>query len=208
MNSTVTKILFTLLLITFSLSLFAHVELDNPKGGETFVSGTTVTIQWHVTITHVTLNWDLLISTDGGSSWSYIQENIPPGQTSFQWLVPGLNTSQTRISIIQDNEGQDYQDESNDFTIQSASSVEVLPESYMYLFPNPVSDVLAVDLSNNLYWPARLEMFDATGNSIWKKSDVSKITYLPVSSYPSGLYFLRIETAEGMTTKKFIIQRS
>src|SRR6187402_74948 len=157
MNTTISKILFTLIFITSSFCLFAHVELDNPKGGETFASDTTVTVQWHITIAHVTLNWDLLYSIDGGSTWEYIQENIPPGQLSFQWHVPAEATSLARISIIQDNEGQDYQDESTNFTIQSTTSIPTIPENYLQFFPNPVNDILTVDLSNNTYWPVDLK---------------------------------------------------
>lgn len=208
MNTLFSRILFTLLFISTSSALFAHVELDNPMGGETFIGGSTVTVQWHVTIAHVTLNWDLLISTDGGASWDYIQENIPPNQTSFQWIVPNLNTSQTRISIIQDNEGQDYQDESNNFTIQSTTSVPTIPESYLQLYPNPVSEMLTVNLSNNTYWPANLKLLNATGYAVLKITGIDKLTLVPVGSYLPGLYMLQIETPQGISTRKIIIQKS
>jgi hypothetical protein len=207
MNTLFSRLLFALLFISASFDLFAHVELDNPKGGETFIAGSTVTVQWHITIAHVTLNWDLLISTDGGATWDFIQENIPAGESSFQWVVPNLNSTQTRISIIQDNEGQDYQDESNDFTIESTTSIPTIRENYLQVYPNPVTDVLTVDLSNNQSWPAQLELIDATGNSVWKVIDASKVTRMSVNSYPSGLYFLQIETSQGITTRKFIIQK-
>jgi hypothetical protein len=207
MNTLFSRLLFAILFISASFNLFAHVELDNPKGGETFTGGSAVTVQWHITISHVTLNWDLLISTDGGATWDFIQENIPAGESSFQWLVPNLNSTQIRISIIQDNEGQDYQDESNDFTIESITSIPTIPENYLQVYPNPVADVLTIDLSNNQSWPAQLEMIDATGNSVWKVIDASKVTRMSVNSYPSGLYFLQIETSQGITTRKFIIQK-
>jgi len=202
------KLLLSALVLGSSHSLYAHVELDNPKGGETFVSGSIVTVQWHITIAHVTLNWDLLYSLDGGTTWEYIQEDIPPGQLSFQWHVPGEASSQARISIIQDNEGQDYQDESNNFTIQSTTSVPTIPGNDLQLYPNPVNDFLNVDLSNNLYWPAKLELFTASGNSVFKIPDAGKTTRIAVNAYSSGLYFLCIETSQGISTRKVIIQKS
>lgn len=203
------SLLLPALVLASSHSLYAHVELDNPKGGETFVGGTTVTVTWHITIAHVTLNWDLLISTDGGTTWDYIQEDIPTSNLSYQWQVPNLNSTQVRISIIQDNQGQDYQDESNDFTIQSSiTAVPTIPEDYFRVYPNPVSEFLTVDLSNNSYWPAKLELFTATGNSVWKVSNAEKTNQIQVNALTAGLYFLYIETSQGISIRKVIIQKS
>ncbi|HEX5113393.1 MAG TPA: T9SS type A sorting domain-containing protein [Saprospiraceae bacterium] len=207
MKNILYKLLVSAFVLASSHSLYAHVELDNPKGGETFVSGTTVTIQWHISIVHVTLNWDLLYSLDGGATWEYIQEDIPTNQLSFQWHVPAEATSQGRISIIQDNQGQDYQDESTNFTIQSTTSIPTIPESYLQLFPNPVNDILTVDLSNNTYWPADLKFFDATGHAVLKVSELDKVTTFSVNSFAAGFYLLQIKTPQGITTRKVFIQK-
>ncbi|MEP6796236.1 MAG: T9SS type A sorting domain-containing protein [Saprospiraceae bacterium] len=112
------KIVVIALLQTFSTVLSAHVELDYPVGGETFTSGTTVNIQWHIAIAHNTLNWDLYFSQDGGVNWTPIQLGLPPGQLSFMWQVPSTATTQGRVRVFQNNSSTDYQDESMDFTIQ------------------------------------------------------------------------------------------
>ena len=118
MKTLFSKIAFILLLQGFTASLYAHVELDYPQGGETFNVGQTVNIQWHIAIAHNTLNWDLLYSTDGGSTWEPIQMDLPPGSLSYAWVVPSTVTTQARVSVIQDNSATDYQDESLNFTIQ------------------------------------------------------------------------------------------
>lgn len=117
MKTLITKIAFILLLQVFTISLFAHVELDYPVGGETFNPGQTVSIQWHIAIPHNTLNWDLLYSLDGGNSWEAIQMDLPAGSLSYNWIIPSNITSQARVSVIQDNSGMDYQDESGNFNI-------------------------------------------------------------------------------------------
>jgi hypothetical protein len=119
-KTTITKFICLALLLGYSYTLSAHVTLDSPVGGETFTIGQTVTITWHITIPHNTLNWDLLFSPDGGATWEYIYQDLPVGNSSYQWTVPSTLTSQGRVSVIQDNSAQDYQDESNNFTIQAA----------------------------------------------------------------------------------------
>ena len=117
MKTLISKIAFILFLLGSSGSLFAHVELDYPQGGETFTVGQTINIQWTIAIAHNTLNWDLLYSLDGGNTWEAIQMDLPPGSLSYNWIVPSNITSQARVSVIQDNSAQDYQDESLNFNI-------------------------------------------------------------------------------------------
>jgi len=93
MNTLASKILIIALMLSFSYNLLAHVELDYPQGGETFMSGEIVTIQWHIAIAHNTLNWDLYFSPDGGMTWEAIQIDIPPGELSYLWEVPAGTTT-------------------------------------------------------------------------------------------------------------------
>ncbi len=118
MNHLTFKIVVIALLQTFATMVSAHVKLDYPVGGETFTIGTTINIQWHVTIAHNTLNWILYYSPDGGVNWQTISSDIPPGQLNYMWQVPAGATSQGQIRVFQNNSSTDYQDMSMNFTIQ------------------------------------------------------------------------------------------
>ncbi len=117
MQASVLKILFLSLMLGCTQSSKAHVALDYPLGGETFIEGQTVTIRWHIVAQHATLNWDLYYSSDGGDNWVPIQIDIPLDSLSYTWHVPSLATSQGRVRIIQDNQDQDYLAISMDFSI-------------------------------------------------------------------------------------------
>ena len=119
MKALISRIILIALMQCCAGTLLAHVELDNPLGGKTFTVGQTVTIEWHIAIPHNTLNWDVLFSSDGGATWASIQMDLPVGSLSYSWVVPNIITSQARVSVIQDNSGQDYQDERMNFTIQA-----------------------------------------------------------------------------------------
>ena len=105
------------LFISLSFSVKAHVALDYPHGGETFIVGETVTIQWQVLVQHVTLNWDVYFSSDSGMTWDTLQLDISTSQLSYNWVIPDLNISTGRVRVIQDNLDQDYLDISMDFII-------------------------------------------------------------------------------------------
>ncbi len=117
MSSSFLKMFFFLWMLGYSQNLLAHVALDYPQGGETFIEGQIVTIRWHIVAPHVTLNWDLYISSDSGNNWQPIQLDIPLDSISYTWHIPSIFTSQGRVRIIQDNQEQDYLDISMDFTI-------------------------------------------------------------------------------------------
>lgn len=97
--------------------LHAHVGLVFPQGGESFVANSTIDIEWFPTVPHDTENWDILISTDGGTTWDTLQANIHVDSLTFSWLIPNNVSSETRIRVIQDNVGADYDDQSDNFSI-------------------------------------------------------------------------------------------
>jgi hypothetical protein len=117
MKSLKVIVLAFLLFIGAGSAAKAHVALDYPVGGETFNQGDTVNVQWHIVIPHDLQNWDLYFSDDGGATWQVIELDLPPPQLNYNWVVPGISTTQGRIRIYMDNTGVDYEDQSDDFTI-------------------------------------------------------------------------------------------
>ncbi len=126
MNALVSKIGLVALFISQCYFVKAHVALDYPIGGETFIVNEPLTIQWHVVIPHNTLNWDLFYSPDGGVTWDTIQLDIPTSQLSYDWVVPDQPTAQGRVRVIQDNADQNYLDISMNFSILPNTSPPTL----------------------------------------------------------------------------------
>ncbi len=126
MNALVSKIGLVALFISQCYFVKAHVALDYPIGGETFIVNEPLTIQWHVVVPHNTLNWDLFYSADGGVTWDTIQLDIPTSQLSYDWVVPDQPTAQGRVRVIQDNADQNYLDLSMNFSILPNTSPPTL----------------------------------------------------------------------------------
>ncbi|MBL0006865.1 MAG: T9SS type A sorting domain-containing protein [Saprospiraceae bacterium] len=126
MKALTLRILMFVFLFGHAYHSKAHVALDYPQGGETFIVGQTIVIEWHIVAPHITLNWDLFFSVDGGETWDTLQMDIPTSQLSYEWEVPDSITTQARIQVFQDNEGQNYLDNSMDFTIAPNTSPPTL----------------------------------------------------------------------------------
>ena len=67
--------LLTCVLILTNLGIQAHVDLDNPKGGEVFAPGDAITIEWHSEIEHVQIGWNLFFPLTveiPGTLWPWV----------------------------------------------------------------------------------------------------------------------------------------
>jgi len=108
------------LLLIGEMAMFqlnAHVTLINPKGGQAYHPGDTMSIQWREVVSHNTLNWDLFFSSDGGITWDTLETDIPLEKLNYPWIVPSIATLKGKIKVVQDNIDYNYEGISKDFTV-------------------------------------------------------------------------------------------
>jgi hypothetical protein len=167
MRTTILRPIIIACFLVLSKGLHAHVALDFPVGGETFVVGQSIVISWHESIPHNGLNWDLQFSVDSGDTWTPIVLNIPYSQTSYEWEVPDSVTSFGRIRIWQDNPDQDYLDFSLNFTIVANTSMPLLdaPASDIFIPCDAENQQAAIQAWLNNNGGASATNF--CGNLIW-----------------------------------------
>jgi hypothetical protein len=80
-------------------------------------------------------------------------------------------------------------------------STEDLSVSDFNIFPNPSSNKITIQLNNNSELK-RLSLYDNLGRFV--KSHTSSV--INVSDMSTGVYFLKIETNQGTSSKKVIIE--
>jgi Secretion system C-terminal sorting domain len=187
----------TFLLLFAALSSYqakAHVNLNNPLGGETYFPGDTVDIQWQIAINHTLLNWDLFFSSDGGANWDTLQIDIPSGTLNYQWIVPATTTNQAQIRIVMDNAGTDYNDVSGDFTIGSAASIGHANQQIDYsLYPNPMMNSAILTFDNADKENHTFKLYNLQGQVVQTTSNItSSEINIERDKLPSGLYFFHL----------------
>jgi hypothetical protein len=149
-----------------------HVTLTYPVGGETFAPGTHVKVEWKLQVPHSQQNWDLYFSSDGGATWTAIQENIPTSITSFDWTVPEMETTHGRIKVVQDNSGLDYTAACPDFTIEAVATIAEgsgsVPASAELLasYPNPFAGSAHIQYVVREAGPVTLQVYDVEGHLV------------------------------------------
>lgn len=71
------------------------------------------------------------------------------------------------------------------------------------LFPNPATQHITISGNQPI---RNLKLFDLSGKTLTTLNNIGFSTDLTISSYPPGVYFLRLTTAVGSEVKKFIVQ--
>lgn len=189
------KCVLVFILVAFVMSpVLAHVELDNPKGGEVYHAGDSVNVSWVEVQAHNTLNWDLLFSTDGGVNWDTVKADIPFEARSYLWTVPVILTAKGKIKIVQDNEKEDYAGISPNFTILTTTGI---PDPHhliqISIYPNPLVDFSRIAFENPLHLNHTLTIYNTQGKMVRTIHNItSERVKIERRNLTSGLYFIRL----------------
>jgi len=214
------KLLFIIFLMSFVIggNAIAHVQLDQPQGGETYVSGATVLIKWSLVQSHQQENWDLYFSSDGGTTWEDLQLNMENSKFTYIWTVPDLLTETARIKIVQDNAGADYQDVSGDFIISDTPASIELPEKNPKAFalhanyPNPFNPSTIINYELPTTNDVNLSVYNSLGQIVvtlvsGKQEAGHHQVEWEATGFASGIYFYRIEAGEFQAVKRMVLLR-
>jgi len=210
------KILIICFLL-YSSTIFGHVFLSYPHGGETFNVGDTVNIEWVIEIDHGPNNWDLYFSPDGGSNVSEIAFNLPKEQLNYMWIVPDNPTNQGIIIIVQDNSASvDYQDMCSPFTINETTTgitdKNNQPKDFIIYpaYPNPFNNSTIISFKLPEKSQVKINVFNIVGEEVKTlvnsemQPGLHKIRW-NADEVPSGVYFYAIETKNFVETRKLIL---
>ena len=94
--------------------------------------------------------------------------------------------------------GPDNPDNPND-TTQAVNPVE----QYTYLMPNPARDEVTVASSFRV---KAVELYAADGKLLQHKEVNAVGTTLSLEGLPAGIYFVRVRTSAGVTTKRLVVE--
>ena len=161
----------------------AHINLDDPNGGEVLEVGSVFTITWHILISHNLQNWDLWYSTSGsGGPWTTIAMNLPAGSGqvgsvhTYDWTIPFVLDDSVWVRVRMDNSATDYYDVSNapfSITLPPNTKMVIVGPGFAPVFQ---PDLLEIDLDDTVLW-----FWDSGGHNV-----VSGPPFMPDGAFDSG----------------------
>lgn len=196
----------------------AHVALIYPTGGETLAAGSRVTIEWQEVILHNGLNWDLYWSSDGGSTWTPIQLDVPYSARLYEWDVPLVATTMGRVRVIQDNADTDYQAVSGDLVVEvvgtAVEGAPGLPAEPLLVsgWPNPFAGSVEISVGLPRAGQTRVDVYDVRGILVARLADrdlqpgIHRFTW-SADRFPPGVYLARVSQQGRVTTKALVLGR-
>ena len=79
--------------------------------------------------------------------------------------------------------------------------------SELTVFPNPSNGTIIVEFSDKITKPESFEIIDLYGRSLLKKENFAGTETLDLRSFSNGTYFVKMQTSDGMVSKKFILDK-
>jgi hypothetical protein len=134
-----------------------------------------------------------------------------PASSSIQWFVDGVliknqqndtlspPTNGTYSVLITDPFGCSY--ETSDF--QLALSIDEYATGNWLMFPNPVKDVLTIQVDETMIG-ATFELLDISGRRLISSMIDKSTKLVEMSSFPNGAYFLCVDNHGLKQMKKLV----
>ncbi len=162
--------------ISFKIKL-SEVQLTNPRGGETWFSGSNKVLTWKAKSLSGTVTVDY--STDGGTNWTVLS-SAAPHNGSYAWNnLPVLDSGDVYVRVTQNSNGQA---DSNIYPLAIASEMAVPQGTW------PLNGATDVPTNPLLAWSATPGV---TGYQLQVSADPNFSSYLVnVIDHPDNHYQL------------------
>lgn len=80
------------------------------------------------------------------------------------------------------------------------------PDEFINIFPNPVKDMVNINVNKQNNDEVQLQIFDAIGKEVFNKTTRGQNNYINFSKHKAGLYFVKTTYNSKTATSKFIKQ--
>jgi hypothetical protein len=135
------------------------------------------------------------------------------GPYTYEWFLDGVSISMDEdisnlapglyTCVVTDSVGCIYN--SIDFVVEATTSTNDVFFTQVEIFPNPARNWLNINIERTDYNINSIELMSLSGKLIYQDFNPKSSNRLEVSTYPSGLYLLKIDTGDDQFYKKIII---
>jgi len=188
-----------------------HYELYSPNGGEIILGGEEYIITWSGSL--LPQYMDIEFSSDSGTTWSYIIQNLSTINFSYNWTAPMINSEKCLLRI--GNYPCDVDRSDSCFIITNPVNVvgqKNFPAEFSLSqnYPNPFNSSTTISYGFPEDTFVSLIIYDCLGNNVrtlvneFQNAGTHQIVF-ESNNLPSGLYFLRLIIGNWDETKKMVL---
>ena len=142
-------------------------------------------------------------STNGGATWSSTYDDVTPGPV----VVNGGTLLLKIAPFFAGDIGTYLFDLTMTRTAGTAATASAANAAAIAAYPVPAREVLTLDLRQSEAAVSGLQLQNLTGQTVYRAGAVPRHAEwpIPVRDLAEGLYLLRLETSQGVVTKKISI---
>lgn len=177
--------------------------------GIEWTGATTQTVTWDVANTSGApvncSNVDILLSTNGGSTYPTVLASNVPNDGSHDVLVPNVGTTVARVMVISENGTFfDVSDKNFKITVSAAGLDDITAINEISVYPNPAKDVLNINWKGEL---TSIRLTDSKGKLMRAVDQPNNESYqFEMSSFATGIYYVYVESQYGSSVYHIVKQ--
>ncbi len=143
-------------------------------------------------------------SSGGVTSWAWVFPGGTPASSTAQNPTVHYNTHGTYdVTLTVTNPNGTNAKTKTAYIYVGGVGVDELSATSISVYPNPVKDVLTIEGGSSIQ---KIQIYNTTGQLVLNQQTDSKTVTLNTSSLRSGIYFLKVTTANGTTDRKITVQ--
>jgi hypothetical protein len=148
----------------------------------------------------------VFVSTDGGNSWYDFRDGLPEVVSVLDLTI---SPSNRKLRAATHGNGL-YQISLLEQPLQTnGQEIDILIDN-IQIFPNPSRDIFNLTFTSNEKQDLEIRIINVIGERVFvenKQQFIGQYTkQINLGEYPKAIYFLEIETDDGVITKKLILQ--
>jgi hypothetical protein len=193
------------------------VRLLSPNGGQNFLPGDSVLIQWQKFYPPRCDSFSLSYTTDNGRTYQPILNSIPSTESTYTWNVPNTPSESCRVKVIAYGPGTQFDESDALFTIQPSGleETQVIDQPLrLEIKPNPFKTKTLIRLNKPTEKLITFKIYNSSGKLVKtlilypKQSAIAwDGTNEQGKSLPNGVYILKLESENLELIEKLIITR-
>ena len=188
----------------FSTNLYTTAPISPPSNVTKYVSGSDVVFNWSTNGESDIAGYKLHYGNPTGYSYTTTIDlgnvttyTITEADISTEYVITAYDTSADGTNDMVNGNESWYSIPSENTSSLSLNDLIDLKHSKVY--PNPANIELNIELSNNLTF-IKGEIYNTRGQVIMETRELS----FSIENLPASIYFIKIFTLKGTTTKRFI----
>ncbi|MBK8566251.1 MAG: agmatine deiminase family protein [Saprospiraceae bacterium] len=145
--------------------------------------------------------------TGNPNEWTCTIPHQDNGSTIFYYISASSNTAKTTVRPLAAPEGY-YRFHVDQFV---SSAVEPKEAAIKSIYPNPASGITVIPISTTNPIQASIELIDVLGQHVstifaGQLQHGETRHYLDAAQLPTGIYFVRLQTATGISSQKVVVR--